>query len=370
MNSIIENKKIKVLFFIEQLSVSYKFFENLFKELNRFGNIDIEVLNLYRDEKVNTHLSQFCNKVYSLPGSKPYKKQVFNIIKIINRSKPDIIHAQEVIPAFYAALGLWAMVSAIPLIFHRHHSFYRNKATNFMEKIAFIKCALVISVSKTAQQQAFSEHPWSKKKITQLYNGITLNDNGMPLPLNIKDFVNHFKIVLLARLGSRKGHETAINAMDIVRKKIPYAVLFFAGEGNKRKEIEKWIAEKKLQQNVILLGDVQNIYALMNNIDISILPSESEAFNLSILETFAANKLSIASNLPSIKESIIDGETGVLVEVGNSEQLAEKIIYYIENQEEAARIAKKGFELYQKEFTADIMAKKIIAIYKQLIWKK
>jgi len=145
--------------------------------------------------------------------------------------------------------------------------------------------------------------------------------------------------------------------------------LFFAGEGDLRKEIEIMIATKGLEKNVVLLGDVQNIKPLMSKMDISILPSESEAFNLSILETFACRRLSIASDLPSIRECITNGETGILIKPGDAEQLAQKIIYFLENEAERNRIAENGFKLYEQEFKTIVMVKKIAAVYRSLFAK-
>ena len=364
------NKKCRVLIVIEQSSISYKYFENILIAFKDHPIYEIDVLNLMNFDGVNDHLGQFCAKVFSLPNRKPYKKQLLNIREIISISNPDIIHAHEVIPSFYAAIALLAMGSGKKLIFHRHHSFYRNFATRFMEKVAFFRCNLAISVSKTTQQNAFSEHPLGKKKIIQLYNGITVVDNDIPLPFDVGQFENKFKIVLLSRLRTRKGHFTAIEAIDIVRQKIPNIVLFFAGEGDYRKHIEAEIEEKKLQEYVILLGDVVNIKALLNQIDIAILPSESEAFNLSILETFACNKLSIASDLPSIRECITDGLTGVLIEPNNADALADKIIYYINNTEARIEIAANGKKLYEEKFTTSVMVNNIISIYDGLLNKK
>lgn len=362
-----KSKKIKILLVIEQASISYKYFENILIEIQKYSQFNVEVFNLVKNDLVNDHLKQFCFKVSSLPTNKPYKQQLHNFKKIIRASQANIIHAHEVIPSFYAAMSLMLSCSATKLIFHRHHSFYRDTVTRIMERIAFFRCNLAISVSKTTQQVAFSEHPFSKRKIIYLYNGITINDNNLPVPINIDQYRNDYKIVLLARLRSRKGHDTAIDAIDIVRKQLPNIVLFFAGEGDYRNVLENKIAEKKMQRNVILLGDVQNIKPLLNEMDISILPSESEAFNLSILETFACGKLSIASNLPSIKECITDGKTGILIEPGNSKQLAKKIIYYLTNKQERDEIAANGYSLYNHEFTTSVMIKKITDIYIRMI---
>lgn len=358
--------KKKILFCIEQSTLAYKYFEDIIRELNKYPDYEIEIFNLAAHEAVNAHLATLGNKVLTLSPGRSYKKQLFQIAKIIRKSRPDIIHAHESIPAFYAALALMVNFSSTKLIFHRHHSYYRDKTIHFMERLAFWRCNLAIAVSATARQQAIDEHPGSKKKITYIHNGITLADSGMALPINMEIYKDRLIIILIAWLVGRKGHETAIMAMDIVRQKIPEAVLFFAGDGPQKAKLQEMILERKLEQHVVLLGEVKNIHALLQRTDISILPSEAEAFNLSILETMAAGKLSMASNIPSINECIQDGETGVSVPVNDPKVLADKLLFYLKNTTERERIAKNGYALYCREFTTSAMVKKFINTYNTL----
>ncbi len=359
-------KKLKVLFVIEQISVTYKYYENLVAELQKTESVRIEILNLVADDAVNSRLATFCERTYSLDKSRSYKNQVGKIRKIISESDPDIIHAHEVIPAFYAAFGLLTAFSSKKLIFHRHHSFYRNRATMMMEKIAFKRCDLAISVSDTSKAKALDEHPRSAIKIKRLYNGVTVKDTHESICFDHKKYEGYTKIVLLARLREGKGHLVGIDAVEIVKQKYPKTILLFAGEGGFRPVIEKHIHEKKMEENVMLLGDVKNIFQLMQHIDMAVLPSESEAFNLSILETMACNKLVIAKDLASIKECITDGFSGVLIQRNDPEELASKIIKYINETEERSRLAANGYTSFLENFTLPMMAQKLMSIYNEL----
>ncbi len=357
--------KKKVLVCIEQTTLSYKYYVDIIMELNQHSEFEVEILNLFYNDAVNEHLGTLGNKVYTL-FNKPYKKQLFHIARIIRQSNPDIIHAHETIPAFYAALSLLINFSLKKMIFHRHHSYYRTKAIHFMERIAFWRSNIAVAVSLTAQQQAFAEHPSAKNKIICIHNGIQLKDSGKPLPVAMELYKHKKKIVLIAWLVGRKGHEAAITAMDIIKDTIPEAVLFIAGTGPDWDKLQAEIAKKKLENHVVMLGEVKNIYALLKQVDISVLPSEAEAFNLSILETMAAERLSMASDIPSINECIKDGVTGVSIPVNNSGVLAEKLIYYLTNTAERERIAKNGYLVYQQQFTTAAMVKQFVCLYKTL----
>ena len=358
-------KKIKILLLIEQISVAYKYFENLAAELSTNDLFEIEIFNLCADEAVNEKLSKVCRRLYTLPKDRPYKKQLLAVCRIIRNCKADIIHAHETIPAFYGAMALMLNFSFKKLIFHRHHSYYRDTAIHFMERIAFVRCNLSISVSQTSLEQAQREHPSGKKKMTLIYNGVTLKDTGIPLPIDISQFNN--KLVLVAWFVEGKGHELAMDAINIVRQTVPDVTLFFAGDGDIRTHLEELIIAKKLEQHVIILGAVNNMYSLLSQVDISILPSKAEAFNLSILETFAAKKLSIASDLPSIRECITDKQTGVLIDSSEPQQLASEIIYYLQHPDERNRIAENGFRKYHSDFTTEIMSEHIGGCYKKLV---
>ena len=72
------NKVIKILFVIEQTSISYKYFENILIELEKYPQLNIEIFNLVKNDLVNSHLQKFCSKVFTLPNNKPYKQQLFN----------------------------------------------------------------------------------------------------------------------------------------------------------------------------------------------------------------------------------------------------------------------------------------------------
>ena len=358
-------KKIKILLLIEQTSITYKYFENLAAGLSANDQFEIEIFNLCPDAVVNEQLSKVCSRVYTLPQNKAYKKQLPAVCKIIRNCKADIIHAHEAIPAFYAALALMLNFSFKKLIFHRHHSYYRDRTIHFMERVAFFRCNLSVSVSRTSLEEAQREHPYSKNKMRLIYNGITLRDTGGSLPIDISGFNN--KLLLIAWFVEGKGHEVAMDAINIIKQTIPDVTLFFAGDGELREHLQQQIVAKKLEKHVIILGAVNNMYSLLNHVDISILPSKAEAFNLSILETFAAKKLSIASDLPSIRECITDKQTGVLIDSSGPQQLASEIIYYLQHPDERNRIAENGFRKYQSDFTTEIMSEHIGACYKKLV---
>ena len=106
----------------------------------------------------------------------------------------------------------------------------------------------------------------------------------------------------------------------------------------------------------------------MPSIHLLVLPSLFEGFPLVILEAMAASKPVVASNIGSIRESVEDGITGLLVSPQNSNDLAEAVSYLIKNKRIAKKMGRMGYERVEKLFNLNLMISKTNNVYqKQLL---
>jgi glycosyltransferase involved in cell wall biosynthesis len=115
------------------------------------------------------------------------------------------------------------------------------------------------------------------------------------------------------------------------------------------------------------MGFQQNPYPFMANSDILVSPSLYESFGLVFIEAFAMQLPVIAFDAPAANEIINNGETGLLVEVYNSTELAEKIIFLLQNPAERKRLADAAFEKYTTYFNTARMVKETAAWYHSVI---
>ncbi|MFH1288046.1 MAG: glycosyltransferase, partial [bacterium] len=95
--------------------------------------------------------------------------------------------------------------------------------------------------------------------------------------------------------------------------------------------LEEIVKELNITNNVIFTGFRPDVPAVMNSLDILVIPSKREAFGLVIIEAMAMGKIVIAAKSPGTQEIIDDGIDGFLVPYGNSEILAEKISEVLSN---------------------------------------
>jgi glycosyltransferase involved in cell wall biosynthesis len=81
----------------------------------------------------------------------------------------------------------------------------------------------------------------------------------------------------------------------------------------------------------------------------------------------AMNTPLVATNAGGIPELLTDKKDGLLFSPKNSENLAEKLIYFIDNKQRRTKYAKKALKTVRKKFSQENHIKKITAIYKNLV---
>ena len=194
------------------------------------------------------------------------------------------------------------------------------------------------------------------------------------LPKNV--IVNRPAIFTLGRLVEWKGHKYLIEAIRLVNEK--YKVhLLIGGEGTLRQELGSLVREKGIEDCVTFLGHIpghlMNIY--YSFADIYVQPSiidkdgTTEGLGVTILEAMACETPCIGSNVGGIPDIIRDGENGFLVNPANPEQLAEKIIFLLNNEELRERMGKRGRTFVEENYSWYAKAGELIEIYGGLIQK-
>ena len=124
----------------------------------------------------------------------------------------------------------------------------------------------------------------------------------------------------------------------------------FHGEDAYKKELLKIVKENGLDRIVKFTGFRTDIGDVIGSLDVLVFPSVApEASPLTLLEAMGLGKPVIASNIGGISEIVDDGETGLLVDPGRPDQIAEGILYLLSHPEEVMRIAHNARERAQRK---------------------
>lgn len=162
-------------------------------------------------------------------------------------------------------------------------------------------------------------------------------------------------VTVVARLDEGKAVGEAIRAFAPVVQDVPDAKLHIYGTGPKQRALSALIRKLKLKKNVELKGYTSDIEEVLAKASVSVLTSKYEGFSMVALESFA-NKtpVIIYDTNYYLDEFAPAGKNGYAVPNKDREQLAEKIIYLLENQDEAKRMGENAHRTAQTKYSPEL----------------
>jgi len=178
-------------------------------------------------------------------------------------------------------------------------------------------------------------------------------------------------VLFVGRLVDAKDLPNFLRAARLVINEYPKTLFAIIGEGPERGRLEKLCRELDIANNVRFLGatpfdEVTSYYAAC---DVFVLSSWSEGFGRVMMEAALAKKPVVATDVGGARITIIDNETGYIVEVANSEQMADRIQRLLGNPQLAQKMGLKGHEQALKLFGFEKNVKKLIAAWENMINK-
>lgn len=213
---------------------------------------------------------------------------------------------------------------------------------SFINRQLFRKTLTHIVANSEATKQKILENLTGvlpEEKVRVIYHGIEISDKKDALfP------VENNKIILgnAGRLTKQKGQENLILLAKHLKKRALNFELQIAGTGELEEELKNSIVKNNLEEEVKLLGFVENVPNFMKGLDIFILSSLWEGFGFVIVEAMEKSKPVVAFNLSSNPEIITEGETGFLVDYPDMEAFADRIQQLAENTELRSNMGKAG----------------------------
>lgn len=242
--------------------------------------------------------------------------------------------------------------------------------STWMEKTGIEAADKIIAVSNDSKKDIMKCYNVPEEKIEVIYNGIDLNqykktDSNVARK---KYGIDGRYILFVGRISRQKG---IIHLIDAV-KYLPQDVkVVLCASSPDTEEIKMEMEEKvKLYPNIIWIDKMvtkEEIIELYSNAEVFVCPSIYEPFGIINLEAMACNTPVVASATGGIKEVVVDGETGFLVEPGNPEDLAEHIKKLLDDRGLAATFGANGRKRVEEMFSWESIAKKTYDMYKDVI---
>ena len=283
--------------------------------------------------------------------------------RALHRARPDLVHTHLVHADVYGATAWGAR-----LVSTKHNpDTFRAGGFRFVERALTRRAARVIAISEAVRRFSIEQVGLPEAKVEVVHYGLDALPRAwaanpvLPVPESAR------LLLCVSRLTPQKGVDTAIRALQIVRRAHPDAVLLVLGEGPDRAVLEGLAGELDLAAAVVMPGRVGDVAPLFRRCELLVHTARWEGFGLALLEAMLAAKPVVACRAGSAPELVEDGRSGVLVPVDDPDALAEPIGELLSNPERAAVYGMAGLELARTEFSVERMTERTLEVYERAL---
>ncbi|MGM0582196.1 MAG: glycosyltransferase family 4 protein [Bacteroidota bacterium] len=171
------------------------------------------------------------------------------------------------------------------------------------------------------------------------------------------------QIIIAGRLVGFKGHHFLIEAMQKLCDQEVDAGLIIVGSGELEKELRQKAIDLKLEEHIHFAGYSKEVIKWMYNSDLVAVPSISEGFGVVFLEAFNCKKPVVSWGVPAGNELMTDGKSGYLVTPYDTQALADKMGYILNNPTEAQEVGLNAHQELKEYYNLERMTKETIDFY-------
>ena len=318
----------------------------------------------------NRFLLYIISKLYTVGSIIDDYLLLYKIGKIIKKENISIIHVNNCIhPTPLKAANKFNIPAIVHLRGHVDCSGKKNCDKLFRTLVA---------PTQKIRNYAIEKLGVDKKKIKVIYNSVNpqlynLPEQGKSIrkKYNISDTT--VVIGMFARIIPMKGQlELAYAIQKLLNDHHDIICMFIGdisdGDIDYFNTLKNTIKNSNFSDRFIFTGYRSDAPAFFNAIDIAVHASiANEAFGRVIIESWAAHKPVVATDIGASLELIDHASTGLIVPIGDIEKLASEILRLVQSPDERKKIADNGYKRIQECFSSEAITQSIEVIYKQLV---
>ncbi len=316
------------------------------------------------------------------------KEALKKMRQIIHEFKPDIVHTHA---SKAGAIGRYAAYKEnVPVIvhtFHGHvfHSYFGKLKTSIyktIERYLAKKSDAIIAISPLQKNELCTQHKIaSPDKVKVIPLGFDLDRFQERLDEKRKTFRTNYNVAddevtigLIGRLTAIKNHNGFLDKLKAVAKMTDKKMTaFIIGDGELRAEIEikaNRLMEKHANLNIVFTSWIKEIDLALPGLDIVALTSLNEGTPVSLIEAQAAGVPVISTNVGGVKDVLIAGETGVVVDSLATKDYENELLALVENKEKRKKMSQNGWNFVKEKFHYKRLCADMEQLYKTLLEKK
>jgi glycosyltransferase involved in cell wall biosynthesis len=277
-----------------------------------------------------------------------------SLVRLLRDLRPSVVHVTDVWPQALVA----ARLARVPRLLLTHHTpelpRRDNAAGRAWWRLGWATKPEVIYTSDTDRERDGRTN--LRTHVIEL--GIDLDRFAAGGPVLEK----HGPLVgNVARLAEQKGQRYLLEAAA----RLPDTRFAIVGDGELRADLERRAGELGIADRIEFTGARDDVPDLLASFDVFAFPSLFEGLCLAVIEAQAAGVPVVATPVGGIRETVVDGETGLLVPPRDPEALAKAIGRLLEDTELATRLAAAARRRVRERFSRKRMVERTLELYRR-----
>lgn len=333
----------------------------------------------YCDENESDYLDEVATdiKATRVPGfgrsisASKDLKALFLIIREIRSFKPDVIHTHT---AKAGVLGRIAAIISYPRAkrvhtFHGHllHGYFDSRKVKLvvlLEKMLGVFTYKLIAIGNVVKRDLLDAGIGNENKFEVIYPG--LQDLDLYPRIEAKerldlDLTKNY-IVFVGRLTQIKRPDRLIELARYIAHEYRSAHLLIAGAGEMLEDLKTLAMDESLP--ITFLGWRNDIGLILSASELAVLCSDNEGIPLTLIQASQAGLPIVSTRVGSVSDIVVDGETGLLVEV-SSRGLIEGVSKLLSNPELGIALGESGRKRAKELFSSQAMVNQHQRLYSQ-----
>lgn len=288
-------------------------------------------------------------------------------VRAAREFKPHLVHVH-----YAGGFGRWGLKSGItPLLVSVWGSDISVLPNSFLTRGAVVKtlgaATHITATSNWLMQETLKLSPNSKDKIDVIPFGVDLPETIRPI-----DHKDKLSLCFIKAHRPTYGPDILIKAIAIADKAGVDLSLSMAGEGTMTAELQELARTLGIEKRIEFVGqiDYNNLNRFIAEHDVMVMPSRHESFGVAVLDSYAAARPVIATDVEGVSELVEHNVTGKLVPSDNPEKLAETIIGVAKERDRIETMGLAGYRLAKERFQWEASVDKMCELYERLIDEK
>jgi glycosyltransferase involved in cell wall biosynthesis len=282
--------------------------------------------------------------------------------RLLRRQRPDIVHTHLVHADVYG--GLASIFAGSTLVSTKHNDDpFRRGSFRHLERLCARRTARIICITEALARFNVREVGLPEAKLVVVHYGLDELPAAWGPPGDWHVPADTPLLLAISRLERQKGLDVAIEALARIRAAGSPATLLILGGGSLEAELRMLAEARGVAGATVFAGRTGDVAYWLERADVFVHPARWEGFGLVLLEAMLARLPIVASEVSSIPEIVVDGETGYLVAADDVARFADATSALLADPILRASFGEAALERARSQFSVERMAEGTLAVY-------